>query len=178
MKLFCGAALLLTVYGFTSEYPADLFKQKETSHTNLSMQVKVFFDEIGFFSYDKPEEEIKQEYAIWISKKENQTRFLAKISEQLTDETESLLDEIETLQPLEKPFALWTNILESKNKLLSKGYYFFDDQYYLASCLKNGCCCCSQSCSIDEEFKLCNWCWSICCQRATTSGCWKHLFCN
>ena len=155
MKTLCVSILLLTTPGFTSDHTKNPSQNHEISFEGISEQVREFFYEIGFPVYGKSDEEIKQEYPIWISKKENQDRFLTKLSSQIQGEHAALsADEVEALESLKEAFKLWTNVIESKEKPLVVSSHFFHSMNHLTlSCSRGNCHNCRECNSLDEEIQ-------------------------
>ena len=155
MKALCVSVLLLTSPGFTSDHTKNLSHNHEISFEGISEQVREFFYDVGLSVYGKSDEEIKQEYPIWISKKENQDRFLTKLSNQIKGEHETLsIDEVEALESLEKAFKLWTEVIKSKEKPLVKGGHCSHSMNHLTlSCSRGNCHHCRECDSLDEEIQ-------------------------
>jgi hypothetical protein len=115
MKALYISFLLLTVPGFTSECRCH----KERKEVVLNMEAKELFNEIGFPTYGKTDEEIKLEWAFWIAKKENQDCFLAHLSNQARGDNEAIPEKLaEALAALKSALKLWTKTLESEKKTL------------------------------------------------------------
>jgi len=104
--------LWLIISGSITANPNPPVSHHQISSYFISSDNIEFFRKIEFPLNNKHDEKILKEYSIWIAKKENQTRFLATLTQQLKKDKQILPEEIRALKSLEHALTKWSNILE------------------------------------------------------------------
>jgi hypothetical protein len=138
MKALCMALLLVL-----AQCPVRAYQAYSVT---ISCEVRAFLNAIEFHVDGKSYEEIKQEYSTWIAKKENQNRFLMKLSEQIEDQ--------KVLESLKHALQQWTAILElEKRPVVVHGQLFLNIERFVLSRSSNRCQCRQEYSSPEEEIE-------------------------
>jgi polyhydroxyalkanoate synthesis regulator phasin len=155
MKRLCVAFILLSAAGFASECSRHKKENHRTIHEVIPTQFKEFVNDIGFSVHGKSDEEIKQEFPLWMAKIENQDRFLTKLTNQMKGGSEAVPEEmVEVLDSIKNGMRLWAETLNAEKKTPKKIRPFFSGIENLTlSCSKKNCHCCRECDSLEEEIE-------------------------
>ncbi len=155
MKALCFSLLVL----MTFRVPLECRRYKEENQQSVSEEAwtkfKEFLNGVGFSTFAKSDEELKQEVPFWIAKVENQDRFLAKLTDQIKEEKNDVSNEmIEVLGSIKNAMRLWTETFNTeKNAPKEKRPFYSGVKQITLFCSRKGCHCCRECNSVEEKIE-------------------------